>query len=157
MSRRMRQIEQAILAKGTVDSQQLARLRGEIGANGPIDRRQADFLVELHARLQNRTPSFEQFFYGAIKAYILADSWIDAEQAGWLRRMLCSNGTMGALACKFLHELKNEVKHGSREFEALLADSIHHCPEQPAYGDQQPSSANAARDEHITDVSKVSN
>ena len=48
----------------------------------------ADFLVELHKRVQHRTPAFEQFFYQAIKDHILAHGRIDAEEAAWLRREL---------------------------------------------------------------------
>lgn len=125
MTRQLRQIEQTILAKGKVDSQDLDSLRRLLHANSPIDRPQADFLVELHKRLQHRTPDFEQFFFQAIKGYLLADGWIDAEHAGWLRRMLYSDGKIGDDERKFLHELKGEVKHVSREFELLLAQSMH--------------------------------
>jgi hypothetical protein len=79
----LRQIEQDILATGKVDTPELERLRRELYAHGKIERREADFLVELHKRVQHRTPAFEQFFYQAFKDHILAHGRIDAEEAAW--------------------------------------------------------------------------
>src|SRR5579863_8078448 len=67
----LQNIEQAILANGRVDGPELEALR-LLFASGKIERRQADSLVELHKRVQHRTPAFEKFFYQAIKDYILA-------------------------------------------------------------------------------------
>lgn len=124
MNRQLRQAKRNILATRRVDSHDLDVLRGQFYANGPIDRTRADFLVELRKDVPHLTPAFEQFFFQAIKEYILADSWIDAEHAGWLRRMLCTGGGVRAEERKFLQELSNGAKHVSREFEALLADSL---------------------------------
>ena len=67
----LRQIEQAILANGKVDGPELESLRRLLYAGDRIERREADFLVELHKRVQHRTPGFEQFYYKAIKDHIL--------------------------------------------------------------------------------------
>src|SRR4051812_8786939 len=88
----LRQIEQDILANGKVDSQELEALRRELYIDGKIDRAGADYLVELHKRVQHLTPAFEHFFYQAIKDHILADGRIDAEEAAWLRRMVFADG-----------------------------------------------------------------
>jgi len=69
---KLRQIEQDILATGKVDGPELERLRQELYTHDKIERPEADFLVELHKRVQHVTPAFEQFFYQAIKQYILA-------------------------------------------------------------------------------------
>ena len=90
--RNLRAIEEKILANGRVDTPELEMLRKELYADGKIDRQEADFLVELHKRVQHRTPAFEHFFYAAIKHHILADGRIDAEEAAWLRRMLFADG-----------------------------------------------------------------
>ena len=88
----LRQMEQAILANGKVESQELELLRRELYAAGKIGRRETDFLVVLHKRLQHLDPSFQQFFYQAIKDHILASGRIGAEEATWLRRMLFADG-----------------------------------------------------------------
>jgi hypothetical protein len=130
----LRQLEQDILATGKVDTPELELLRRELYAHGKIERREADFLVELHKRVQHRTPAFEQFFYQTIKDHILAHGRIDAEEAAWLRRMLFADGAIDDEERKFLHELKGEAKHVSREFEVLFGESMKQPPEQRTCG-----------------------
>jgi hypothetical protein len=130
----LRLIEHDILANGRVDGPELDVLRRQLYAGGTIDRRGADFLVELHKRVQHLTPAFEQFFYQAIKDHILAHGRIDAEEAAWLRRMLFADGKIDDEERKFLHELKGEAKQVSREFEVLFAESMKEPPEQRTSG-----------------------
>jgi hypothetical protein len=130
----LRQIAQDILANGKVDSHGLDVLRRELYADGKIDRAEADFLVELHKRVQHLTPAFEQFFYQAIKDHILADGRIDAAEAAWLRRMLFADGKIDDRERKLLHELKGEAGQISPEFEALFTDSMKQPPEQHTCG-----------------------
>jgi hypothetical protein len=130
----LRQIEQDILATGKVDRHELEVLRKQIYASGEIGRRGADFLVELHNRVQHLTPAFEQFFYQAIKDHILAQGRIDAEEAAWLRRMLFADGKFADQKRKFLHELKGEAEQVSREFEILFEESMKRPPEQRTCG-----------------------
>jgi hypothetical protein len=129
-----RQIEHDILANGRVDGRELEVLRGQLYADGKIDRRGADFLVELHKRVQHLTPAFERFFYRAIKDHVLGQGRIDAEEAGWLRRMLFADGKIDDEERKFLHELKGEAKQVSGEFEALYRESMKQPPEQHTCG-----------------------
>jgi hypothetical protein len=130
----LRQIEQAILANGRVDGPELEVLRGRLYVDGKIDRRAADFLVELHKRVQHVTPAFQHFFYQAIKDHILAHGRIEAEETAWLRRMLFADGKIDDEERKFLHELKGEAKEVSREFEALFAESMKQPQEQHTCG-----------------------
>jgi len=130
----LRQIEQHILANGRVDGPELEILRQQLYADGTIERRKADFLVELHKRVQHLTPAFEQFFYQAIKDHIRAQGRIDAEEAAWLRRMLFADGNIDDEERKFLHELKGEAKQVSPEFEALFDLSMKQPMEQRTCG-----------------------
>ncbi|MBV9122078.1 MAG: hypothetical protein JO112_01800 [Planctomycetes bacterium] len=120
----LRQLEEDILATGKVDSEKLEMLRRELYADGKIDRREADFLVELHKRVQRPTHAFTQFFYKAIKDHLLADGRIDAEEAAWLRQMLYADGIIDEHERKFLHELKGEAQQVSPEFEALFQEAL---------------------------------
>jgi hypothetical protein len=131
---KLRQLEQAILANGRVDGQELEALRRELYAEGKIDRPKADFLVELYKRVQHMTPGFEHFFYQAVKDHILADGRIGAEETAWLRRMLFADGKIKDEERKFLHELKGEAQDVSREFESLFAESMKEPPEQHTSG-----------------------
>ena len=130
----LQEIEQAILANGRVDGPELKALRQQLYAGGKIDRPQADFLVELHKRVQHMTPAFEHFFYQAIKDHILAHGRINAEEAAWLRQMLFADGNIKDEERKFLHELKGEAKKVSPEFEVLFAECMKQPPEQHTCG-----------------------
>ena len=130
----LQEINQAILTKGRVDGPELEALRLQLYAGGKIERPEADFLVELHKRVQHMTPAFEQFFYQAIKDHVLAHGRIDAEETAWLRRMLFADGKIKDEERKFLHELKGEAKKVSREFESLFAECMKEAPEQHTSG-----------------------
>ena len=130
----LRQIEQDVLATGKLDGHHLEVLHQGVYAEGKIDRRGADFLVELHKRVQHLTPAFEQFFYQAIKDHILARGRIDAEEAVWLRRMLFTDGKITDEERKFLHELKGEADQVGHEFDALFGESMKQPPEQHTSG-----------------------
>ena len=130
----LREIEQAILANGRVDGPELEALRLKMYAHGRIERPEADFLVELHKRVQHRTPAFEKFFYQAIKDHVLAHGRIDTEETAWLRRMLFADGKIDDEERKFLHELKGEAKQVSPEFEALFAEGMKEPMEQHTCG-----------------------
>ncbi len=130
----LRAIEEKILANGRVDTPELEMLRKELYADGKIDRQEADFLVELHKRVQHKTPAFEHFFYQAIKHHILEDGRIDGEESAWLRQMLFADGKIDDLERKFLHELKGEAKQVGPEFEALFTECMKQPQEQHTSG-----------------------
>jgi hypothetical protein len=130
----LRQIEQDIMATGKVSGHELKVLRQQMYVSGKIDRRGADFLVEIHKRVQHLTPAFEHFFYQAIKDHILGHGRIDAEEADWLRQMLFADGIIDDKERKFLHELKGEAKQVSQEFEVLFAECMKQPPEQHTCG-----------------------
>lgn len=131
---KLRQIERDILATGKIDKPELEVLRRELYAGGKIDRPKADFLVELHKRVQHMNPGFQQLFYQGMKDHLLADGHIGAQQAAWLRQVLFADGKFDDEERKFLHELKGEAKQVSREFEALFAECMKVAPEQRTCG-----------------------
>src|SRR5581483_1582062 len=90
----LRRIEQDILAKGKGDSDHLEALRLALYAGGKVGRPAADFLVELHKRVQHPNPAFEHLFYRAIKDHVLVDGRIDTGEAGWLRQLVFADGTI---------------------------------------------------------------
>ena len=130
----LRQIEQDILANGKVDSRELEVLRRRVYDGGKVGRPEADFLVELHKRVQHRTPSFDQFFYRAVKDHLLMDGRINAEAAGWLRQMVLADGKIDDEERKLLHELRGEAREVSPEFEELFQESMQQPQEQRTCG-----------------------
>jgi hypothetical protein len=129
----LRAMEQEILANGRVDSKELTLLR-QLYIDGTVQRREADFLVELYKRVQHMTPAFEHFFYQAIKNHILANGRINAEQSVWLNRMLFADGKIKDEERKFLHELKGEAKETSPEFELLFDECMKQRQERHTCG-----------------------
>lgn len=126
----LREMGERILANGRVEGHELEPLRRLLYADGKIDRREADFLVELHKRARPRSPAFDHFFYKAIKDHILEDGRISAEETAWLRQMLFADGTIDDEERKLLHELKGEAREAGPEFEALFSEAMKSPPEQ---------------------------
>jgi hypothetical protein len=120
----LRQIEQDVLANGRVDGHELELMRRQLYAAGTVDRPGADFLVELHKRVQHLTPAFEHFFYQAIKDHLLADGRIGAAEAAWLRQMLVAGRWIKDEERRFLHELKGEAKEVGPDFEVLFKERM---------------------------------
>lgn len=120
----LRRIEQDILVTGKVDSDHLEALDRRLYANGTIGRPEADFLVELHKRVQRPNPAFEELFYRVIKDHILAGDRIDAEGTAWLRQVLFADGQIMDEERKLLHELRGEAQKLSPEFEALFREAM---------------------------------
>jgi hypothetical protein len=130
----LRQIERDIMTTGKINKAELEILRQALYAHGGIDRQGADFLVELHKRVQHVTPAFDHFFYQAIKDHILAHGRINTEETAWLRRMLFADGKIDDQERKLLHELKGEAKEISPEFVALFEESMKQPAEQHTCG-----------------------
>lgn len=125
----LRQLTQEVLADGRIDGQEIERLYRELYADGKIDRAEADFLVELHKRVQRPvSPAWEKFFYQAIKDHVLADGSIDVEETAWLRRMLLEDDRIDDAERKFLHQVKGEARNMCHEFEALYTECMKEPP-----------------------------
>ena len=120
----LRRIEQDILVTGKVDSDHLEALHRQLYANGAIGRPEADFLVELHKRVERPNPGFEELFYRVLKDHILADDRINADGAWWLGQVLFQDGQTTDEERKLLHELRGEAHVVSREFEALFREAM---------------------------------
>ncbi len=130
----LRRLEQDILEKGKVDSDHLESLRLALRVGGKVGRAQADFLVDLHKRVQHPNPAFEALFYRAIKDHVLADGRIDAEEAGWLRRVLFADGKIDDEGRQLMRELKGDAERASPEFDALFDECMKMPPEQRTCG-----------------------
>ncbi len=131
---KLRELEERIAGKGRVDGADLEALRDVVYSNGKVDRTRADFLAELHKRVQRKSPAFDHFFYQAIKNHILADGRISAEESGWLRQLVFADGKIDDQERKFLHELKGEAKETAPEFDKLFQEAMKQPPEQHTCG-----------------------
>jgi hypothetical protein len=130
----LQELREEIQTRGRIDTPELEALRREVYRNGRIDRAAADVLVELHKRVRNHNPGWEDFFYRAITDHLLADGQIDHEETAWVRQMLYHDGRIDDRERKFLHELKGEARQVSRAFEELFAESMKQPQEQHTSG-----------------------
>src|SRR5437764_7587250 len=111
----LRRLEQELLANGKIEGSELEVLRQHLGADRRISRDEAEFLIELHKRVQRVTPAFEKYFYQAIKRHVLDDGVIKPGEVTWLRTAVLGNGRTGDLSRKMLHELRGEAREVSPE------------------------------------------
>jgi uncharacterized tellurite resistance protein B-like protein len=125
----LRYIENQVAATGRIHRPHLKALQKLLYADGKIDRREADFLVELYKRVEIRPPSFEQFFFKAIKDHVLANGRIGAGESKWLEQMFFADGKIRDEERQFLRELYGEAEEVSPEFEALFAVCMKLPPE----------------------------
>jgi hypothetical protein len=59
LARQMREIEDQIVANGRVEDHELRMLEKLLYSDGKIDRKEANFLVEVHKRVAIRSPALE--------------------------------------------------------------------------------------------------
>jgi hypothetical protein len=130
----LRGLEERIVRNGRVEGHEIEVLRSALAADGKFDRRKADFLVELHKRVQRRTHAFEQFFYNTIKKYILTDGRIGPEETEWIRGMILHDDKIEDEEREFLRQLKGEAAEVSPEFDALFGECMKYPPEQRTSG-----------------------
>ncbi len=120
----LRALMEKYLADGKIDGQEVEALGDLLPPNRAISRAEADFLVELHARVERVTPAFERFFYLAVKRHVLADGSIGPEEVAWLRRMILADNKVSERERKLLRELRGEAARSCPEFEALFAECV---------------------------------
>ncbi|VTT99615.1 Uncharacterized protein OS=Singulisphaera acidiphila (strain ATCC BAA-1392 / DSM 18658 / VKM B-2454 / MOB10) GN=Sinac_3498 PE=4 SV=1: TerB [Gemmataceae bacterium] len=120
----LRALMEKFLADGKIDGREIDTLGELLPPDRPVSRAEAEFLIEMHKRVERVTPAFERFFYRVIKRHVLADGVIDAREAAWLRRMILADGRVDEREKKLLRELKGEATRASPEFEALFAECV---------------------------------
>ena len=130
----LQRIGREVLSRGKVDSDHLEALGAALYEGDKVGRPAADFLVELHKRVEHPNPAFDHLFYRALKHHVLADGRIGDEEVKWLRRALVADGPMKDEVRKFFHELEGEADHVGPEFEALFAEVMNEPPERHTSG-----------------------
>ena len=130
LTRQMREIEGPIIANGRLEDHELRLLEHLLYADGKIDRKEANFMVELHKRVPNRSPAFEKFFYKVLKNHVLGNGFIGPVEVTWLRDVLLDDDRIDDEERKFLRELKGEASKFPKEFEKLYKEAMNMPQEQ---------------------------
>jgi uncharacterized tellurite resistance protein B-like protein len=122
----------AILADGTIDDAEVRVLQRELWADGKIDAKEVQFLIDLRNNAQKKAkakkaevnPKFETLFFKAIEENVLRDGRITAKEANWLRKMLFADGKIDDNEKRFLGRIKKAAKKTSPEFDQLYQESV---------------------------------
>jgi uncharacterized tellurite resistance protein B-like protein len=118
---------EAILADGAIDDGEVRVLQKELWADGKIDAKEVEFLIELRNTAQKKAkakkaevnPKFEALFFKAIEQKVLGDGRISGREAKWLRKMLFADGKIDDNEKKFLHRIKKAATQTSPDFDKL--------------------------------------
>ncbi len=124
----------AILADGEIDDAEVRVLQKEFWADGKIDAKEVEFLIELRNSAQKKAkakngevnPKFETLFFKAIEQNVLRDGNISNKEAGWLRKMLFADGKIDANEKKFLAKIKKTATKTSPDFDQLYQECLAH-------------------------------
>jgi uncharacterized tellurite resistance protein B-like protein len=123
---------EAILADGTIDDGEVKVLQRELWADGKIDAKEVEFLIELRNSAQKKAkakkgevnPKFETLFFKAIEQNVLRDGKITAKETNWLRKMLFADGKIDDNEKKFLTRVKKAATKTSSEFDQLYQECV---------------------------------
>lgn len=121
---------EAILADGEIDEAEVRVLQKELWADGKIDAKEVEFLIELRNRAQKKAkgkdllPKFESLFFKAIEQNVLRDGQISAKEADWLRKMLFADGKIDDNEKKFLTRIKKAAIKTHPKFEQLYQECV---------------------------------
>jgi hypothetical protein len=123
----LRDIQSRVLTEGRdgcIDDSDLALIRQHLPASGPLSTDDLMVLAELRTQARSVCPAFDQQFFPAFKAFLLADGRISSHEQFLLLRMLYGGGGIDEAERRFLKELRQELKETSPEFEALYRQAM---------------------------------
>ena len=124
---KLRDVKTRILADGEdlrIDDADLALIREQLPADGSIAPDDLAVLTEIRTEARSVCPAFDELFFPAFKAYLLADGIISPSEQFTLLRMLYGGGGIDAAERKFLLELRKEVRQPTAEFDALCRQAL---------------------------------
>jgi hypothetical protein len=107
---------------GTVDADEVRRMRKELFADGLIETEEVEFLFAVNDVVSgnDNDPGWKILFVEAISSHILADGTIDQEEVSLLTCKIQGDGEVDEVERALLLNLKSQVKEFPSELEALL-------------------------------------
>lgn len=88
----MKELVKNILEDGKVDEQEVKDLEEAIFEDDIVDKEEAEALFEINDKAEEKPESFKKLFVDGIKAYILADGKIDADEEKFLLEHISADG-----------------------------------------------------------------
>jgi hypothetical protein len=112
-----------LLGSGRIDKAEAAMVRRAVLADGKVDRREVEFLLELRRDARTVHPDFTKFLYKVLKRAVLKDGVISKGETAWLRKMIFDAGLLaGPQERLFLTDLLRDARQAAPEFQKLLDD-----------------------------------
>jgi uncharacterized membrane protein YebE (DUF533 family) len=118
----------ALLSDGIVDESEVKVLKKELYADGKIDKKEVEFLIDLREAAQKKakgeplSSAFENLFFKAVQENVLADGNINAKEVTFLRRAIMGDGKVDDSEKSFLKRLKKAAKTTSSAFDKLCEE-----------------------------------
>lgn len=123
----LREIKSQILVEGeklAINNEDVRLIRERLPVDEPMSADDLMVLAELRSEARAVCPAFDQIFFPAFKAHLLADEKIDLHEQFVLLRMLYGGGGIDPAERKFLMELRSEVSEMTPEFDALCQTAL---------------------------------
>ncbi|MHB8865095.1 MAG: tellurite resistance TerB family protein [Pirellulaceae bacterium] len=120
----LRQLHSQLLTDGRITLAEVDTIRDAIASDSRLDLEDVKFLVELRSEACSVCPEFDQLFFPILKQVLLEDGRIGLDEQYYLLKMLYADGHVTDRERQFLHELRGELPHVSREFEALCETAV---------------------------------
>jgi hypothetical protein len=134
-NRELKELEQRFMHRLRLDDEDAEELRRALRSDDKrISRKEANFLVSLRERVQDRSPGFERFFYKALSNHLLDDEIFSATDGKWLWEVIFADDKIDEREYKLLCELRDRARVVNPEFEYLLAVCLEARPKQRVSG-----------------------
>lgn len=123
----LRVLKSQILVEGEdlcIDDADVVRIRACLPADGAWTHDDLIVLSEMRTEARAVCPAFDQMFFPAFKAHLLADGKITLDEQFALLRMLYGGGGVDETKRRFLRELRKEAREVNPEFEKLYVQAL---------------------------------
>jgi hypothetical protein len=123
----LRTLKSEILIEGqdlSLDDGDVERIRACLPADGMLTADDLTVLTEMRTEARQVCAAFDELFFPALKAYMLADGAISLAEQFALLRMLYGGGGIDETKRRFLRELRAEAREVSADFERLYAQAM---------------------------------
>jgi uncharacterized membrane protein YebE (DUF533 family) len=120
----------AFLADGQIDDNEVKVLKKQLYADGKIDTKEREFLVELRAEAQKKakgeplSSAFETFYFKALFDGILDNGIISAKEVTFLRKAILEDGKVDEGEKAFMKKLKKAATKVPPAFEKLYEEVV---------------------------------
>ncbi|MGE0756967.1 MAG: hypothetical protein AB7O38_08100 [Pirellulaceae bacterium] len=108
-----------VLEDRTISPEDVASIRAQIEQDGALTLDDMKLLVELLSDADSVCREFDDLFFPALRAIVLQDGRVTADEQFFLLKMLYSDGRIREQEKRFLVELRRDAVESSPEFDSL--------------------------------------